>query len=316
MSLRSSFMGELASSEQRVVVSGSSGLIGTALVTSLKADGIAVTRLVRRTPGVGEARWSPDDATIDASAFEGATAVVHLAGTSIGAKKWSDAQKRDILDSRTKGTALIARTLAGMDRPPNVFVSASAVGFYGDRGDDELDEASTLGKGFLAEVVREWEAAAASSLDQSSVRVVYPRTGIVLSTRGGALGQQLLPFKLGLGGRLGSGKQWLPWITITDTVRAIRHLLATETLRGPVNVCGPNPVTNAVFTKALGQALGRPTLIPIPLPALRLLYGSELVQELLLSSSRAKPTKLVQSGFSFNEPDLASALRVLLSTKA
>lgn len=305
-------MSALASS-QRVVVTGSSGLIGTALCESLAASGHPVVRLVRSNPGPGRALWDPTKGTIDRSALEGAWAVVHLAGEGIADAKWTDAHKAAVLTSRIQGTTLLAETIAGLTHKPAVFASGSAIGFYGDRDDQVLDEGSPAGTGFLADVVKAWEAATASAA-ASGVRVVLLRTGIVLSTKGGALKQQLLPFKLGLGGRLGSGNQYLPWISLTDEIAAIEHVLKTDSLSGPVNLTAPQPVTNAQFTKALGGALKRPTFLPIPLTPLRVLYGKEMVKEMLLSSANVMPTKLVASGFSFVHTDLGTTLRYLLDS--
>ena len=304
-------------SSQLVVVTGATGLIGRALVTSLRAAGHPVTRLVRaadatRPGGVTDSRWDPAARTIDAAALDGAWAVVHLAGAGI-AGKWTEEHKRAVTDSRVKGTTLLATTLAKLDRKPTVFASGSAIGFYGDRGDETLDESSKAGAGFLADVVTRWEAATAPA-EAAGIRTAHLRTGIVLSTKGGALKQQLLPFKLGLGGRLGSGAQYLPWITLDDEVAAIQFVLDTPSLHGPVNLTAPNPVTNASFTKALGGALHRPTLIPIPLVALRALYGSEMVQEMLLSSARVLPKALLAEGFTFGKTDVASALGYLLDS--
>ncbi len=299
----------------RVVVTGASGLIGTALVASLTANGHRVTRMVRRAPsGTGEAQWDPTKGTIDAAALEGAWAVVHLAGEGIGDGKWTEEHKRKVLDSRVQGTTLLANTIAALKEKPTVFACGSAIGFYGDRGDDELTETSGVGSGFLADVVSKWEACAQPA-EKAGVRVAYMRTGIVQSVNGGALKQQLLPFKLGLGGRLGSGKQYLPWISLTDEVRAIEFVLNTPSISGPVNFSSPTPVTNAVYTKALGAALGRPTLIPIPLFPLKMMYGAEMVKEMLLSSTRMVPSKLLQAGFVFTHTGLESSLRDIIAKK-
>ena len=301
------------SSQQRIVVTGSSGLIGKPLVAALRAAGHPVTCLVRSNPGPDRALWDPATGTIDASAIEGAWGVVHLAGEGIAESKWTPEQKDRILTSRVLGTRLLSETIAGLTNKPSVLASGSAIGIYGDRGDETLDESSSKGSGYLVGVVEQWEAATKAASD-AGVRVAHLRTGIVLSTKGGALKQQLLPFKLGIGGRLGSGKQFLPWISITDHLAAVRHVLETSSLHGPVNLVGPNPATNQQFTKTLGGVLKRPTLIPIPLLPLNLRYSKEMVKEVLLSSSRVLPSKLLSSGFVFTHTDLSETLRYLLDS--
>jgi uncharacterized protein (TIGR01777 family) len=313
-------------STRRVVVTGASGLIGSALVTSLRSDGHPVTRLVRAVPkdglGPDDALWDPAAGTIDGAALDGAWAVVNLAGQGIGEGKWTDEHKRKVLDSRVQGTLLLATTMAALERKPAIFASGSAIGFYGDRGATAVDERAEPGRGFLADVVVAWEAAAAPA-SAAGIPVAFLRTGIVMSTKGGALKQQLLPFRLGIGGRLGSGDQYLSWISLDDEVGAIRFLLDStipggvtggKALTGPVNIAAPNPVTNAAFTKALGKALHRPTLLPIPLAPLRLRYGSDMVQEMLLSSTRVQARTLTAHGYVFQHPDLETALGHLLST--
>lgn len=301
-----------------VAVTGSSGLIGTALCDALRNQGHQVRRLVRRAGDVAlaadEARWDPAAGTIDRGALDGCNAVVHLAGEGIGDRRWSEEHKRSVLSSRVQGTTLIAETIAAMSTKPAVLASGSAVGFYGDRADACVDETSPPGAGFLAEVVQQWEAAAAAA-ERSGVRTVLLRTGVVLSTKGGALKKQLLPFRLALGGRLGSGRQYLPWISLDDEVAAILHVIEKATLRGPVNLVAPNPVTNAEFTKALGRALHRPTPIPTPLFALRAMFGREMVGEMLLASTRVAATVLTDSGFAFRHPELAAALADLLGRR-
>lgn len=296
----------------RVVVTGSHGLIGRALVEALLARGDDVTRLVRSpTPGPGDARWDVEAGTIEAAALEGHDAVVHLAGEGIGDHRWNEEHKRAVRESRIKGTTLLTETLAKLDRPPRVLASGSAVGFYGDRGDTELEETSGPGSGFLAELVVDWEAATQAAAG-AGMRVALLRTGIVLSPVGGSLKQLLLPFRLGLGGRIGSGHQYMSWISIDDEVAAILRVIDDDTLRGPVNLTAPTPVTNATFTKAVGRVLRRPTLLPVPLPALSLLYGREFVDEALLASQRVVPHALEGAGFEFRHRDLESALRDLL----
>jgi uncharacterized protein len=293
-----------------VVVSGSSGLIGTALVDALGKAGHRPIPLVRRDPTGDAIRWDPDAGTIDAAALEGVDAVVHLAGEGIASKRWSLEQKRRILESRTRGTSLLADTLAGLQRKPGVFVSASAIGYYGERGSDVLTEDDLAATTFLGEVVVAWEAAARPAVE-AGIRVAHPRTGIVLSPAGGALAESLPLFKVGLGGRFGSGRQYWSWISLPDEVRALQWLLDHD-LAGPVNLTAPEPVTNAAFTKALGAELHRPTLLPIPKfgPAAKL--GSELAQELLYTSSRVVPTKLLESGFKFEHEDIETALHAVL----
>ena len=297
-----------------VVVTGSHGLIGSALVAELLHAGHRVTRLVRSPAAQGEASWDPLKGTIDSAALDGADADVHLAGAGIGDKKWTEDRKKEILDSRVKGTTLLAGAIADLERKPAVLASGSAIGIYGDRGDEALDEHSTVGSGFLADLVAQWEASTASA-ERAGVRVAHLRTGLVLSTKGGILAKQLLPFKLGVGGRVGPGRQVLPWITLRDEVAAIVHVLAASSMSGPINLTAPNPVTNLEFTKALGKALRRPTILPVPLFALKVLFGPEMVREALLSGARVLPKALLNSGFQFRDPDLAGALRTLFDTK-
>lgn len=299
----------------RVLVSGSSGLIGTELVRRLQAEGHEVTRLVRRLPGPGEAAWDPKEGTVDAPALEGHDAVVHLAGAGLGDHRWTDSYKAEILHSRKEGTSLLAGSLAELDRPPQVLASGSAVGFYGDRGDEELTEESGPGAGFLAEVVRHWEAATAPA-EEAGIRVVHLRSGVVQSPKGGSLGKLVLPFKLGLGGRIGSGRQWMSWISIDDEVGGILHALRREDLRGPLNLTAPHPVRFEEYVKALGQALGRPTVIPTPTLGLDLLLGREMVREMLLGGQRVLPAKLEASGYKHRHARLEGALAELLTRDA
>lgn len=296
----------------QVAISGSSGLIGTALAASLARDGHRVLRLRRGGVTDGdEIGWDPQGGRIDAPALEGVDAVVHLAGESIGEHRWSDEQKRHIEESRVRGTAVLAAAIASRERKPQVFVSGSAIGVYGNRGDEILTEDSEPGDDFLANVVRRWEAETQPAID-AGVRTVHLRTGIVLARSGGALARMLTPFKLGIGGRLGSGKQWMSWIALEDEVRAIRHAIESDALSGPVNATSPHPVTNLEFTKTLGDVLGRPTVLPTPLLPLKLVYGAELVESLLLFSQRVMPTRLEASGFTFAQPVLDGALRSVL----
>jgi uncharacterized protein len=297
-----------------VVVTGSSGLIGTALRPVLQAAGHRMIPMVRSQGGGEALQWDPERGVIDAGGLEGVGAVVHLAGEGIGARRWNEAQKARIKESRVRGTTLLAETLAKLGRPPKVLLSASAVGIYGDRGDEVLTESSRAGGGFLAEVCAAWEAAAAPATE-AGIRVSHLRSGIVLSAGGGALGKMLTPFKLGLGGRLGSGSQWMSWISIDDEVGAIVHLLADDAPAGAVNLTAPNPATNADFSKALGRALGRPAVVPVPGPALKLLLGGEMAQ-VLLGGQRALPTRLLDSGYTFAHPESDDALQAALRPSA
>ena len=294
-----------------VIVTGSSGLIGTALVADLEADGHAVRRLVRRAPQAGgEVRWDPAGGEIDHAGLEGADAVVNLAGPGIGDKRWTDERKRELREARVEGTRLLAEALAGLDSPPGVLVSGSAVGYYGDRGDEELTEKSKAGDDFLADLCRDWEAAAAPAA-AAGIRVVAIRTGIVLAPGGGAL-EKLLPlFKLGLGGRMGSGNQFWSWITIDDEVRAIRHLIDSQ-VSGPVNLTAPDPATNHRLTSTLGEVLHRPTFFPVPRFGPKILLGGEATETFLYASQRAYPKVLEADGFTFQHPELEDALRAVL----
>jgi uncharacterized protein (TIGR01777 family) len=296
----------------KILVTGASGLIGTALVSSLSVSGHEVTRLIRGQPVSGEmvARWDPLAGSIDISAIEGIDAVVHLAGENIAAR-WTPAKKAQIRDSRVKGTQLLCEALTRVSSPPRVLVSASAVGYYGDRGETILTEDSPPGQGFLAEVCRAWEAATEPAR-QHGLRVVQVRLGVVLSATGGALAKMLPPFKLGLGGTLGSGQQYMSWIALDDVVGAIQHALGTEALQGPTNAVVPQAVTNREFTETLGKVLRRPTAIPLPAFAARLMFG-EMADELLLASVRVQPTKLLASGYQFRYPELETALQHVLA---
>jgi uncharacterized protein len=295
-----------------ILVTGASGLIGTALVSSLASSGHEVTRLVRGQPtSEGKtARWDPMAGTIETGAIEGVDAVVHLAGENI-AERWTSAKKAKIRDSRVKGTQLLCETLTRLSSPPKTLVSASAVGYYGDRGDVILTEDSPPGQGFLSEVCRAWEAATEPAR-QHGIRVVQLRLGVVLSAHGGALAKLLPPFRLGLGGMLGSGQHYMSWIALDDAVGAIQHAIATDALQGPTNAAAPRAVTNQEFTKTLGKVLGRPTAIPLPAFAARLMFG-EMADEVLLASARIQPTKLVASGYQFRYPELEGALRHVLA---
>ncbi len=293
-----------------VVVTGSSGLIGSALIPALIAGGHTVRRLVRRSPAEGDAQWDPVAGVLGPGALKGADAVVHLAGEGIVAGRWNAAKKARIRDSRVRGTLLLARSIATLDPKPKVFVSASGVGFYGDRGDELVDEGTGPGSGFLADVCKEWEAATRPASD-AGVHVVNVRLGVVLSRRGGALPKMLRPFRVGVGGPIGTGRQYTSWIAIDDVVGAIEHLLRAENVTGPVNLVAPDPVTNGEFTKTLGRVLRRPTVLPVPAWALRLLLG-EVADEVLLASTRVKPSRLLDAGYHFRHPRLEAALRYVL----
>ncbi len=295
-----------------VVISGASGLIGTALAESLRADGHRVRAMKRGgVTGGDEIGWDPAAGRVDAPAFEGVDAVVHLAGEGIGERRWTAEQKARIRESRVRGTSVLASAVASRARRPRVFVSASAVGYYGDRGDEVLTEDSAPGDDFLAEVCRAWEAAAGPAAD-AGVRTVFTRTGIVLDARGGALRRMLLPFRLGLGGKQGSGRQWMSWIALADEVGAIRHVIDHDDVAGPVNLVAPNPVTNAELAATLGRVLHRPAVLPTPLLPLKFRYGAELVRSLLLASQRVSPTRLGASAYEFTWTSLEGALRETL----
>ena len=294
----------------RIAITGSTGLVGTPLVSALRTDGHEVVRLVRdstQTSPDDAAHWNPSSGAIDLAALGAVDAVIHLAGENVAGGRWTNARKQRIAQSRGPATESLCRTLASLSTPPKILISASATGIYGDRGDEELDEDSPTDSGdtFLGGVARDWEAAT-SPLDNNSTRIVHLRIGIVLDPSGGALARMLLPFRLGIGGRISSGNHWMSWITLHDLVRAIQHTLADASLQGPVLAVSPTPVTNRAFTRALGKALRRPTVLPAPGFALRLLFGE--MATLLLSSQRAQPKRLVDSGFQFDHTDLESAL--------
>jgi uncharacterized protein (TIGR01777 family) len=294
----------------KVVVSGASGLIGAALVPSLRSSGHEVLRLVRReATETDEIRWDPAAGAVDTSLLHGVDALVNLSGENLG-KRWTDARKRAILDSRVSSTELLARTAAALDPPPSVLAVASAVGFYGDRGDEILTEESSGGAGFLADVVRAWEAAA-DPAREAGIRVVHLRQGIVISKDGGALKPMLLPFKLGVGGRVGSGKQWWSWIGMDDLIASYAHVLEGD-LAGAVNATAPNPATNEQFTKALGSALHRPTVLPVPAFAARTLFG-EMGDAMLIGGQRVLPARLVGAGFDFSAPTIDVSLERALA---
>ena len=290
----------------RIAITGSTGFIGSQLVSALGRDGHDVVRIVRSRSRSGDIQWSPDENRLDTAALEGTDAVIHLAGEEI-AQRWTDDARRRIRDSRVRGTTLLARTIAGLTRPPRVLVSASAIGFYGaDRGDEVLDESSQPGEDFLADVAVAWEAATEPAAARG-IRVVRTRFGVVLDPDGGML-QRILPiFRLGLGGRLGDGKQWLSWISLEDLIEALRFILRTPTVTGAVNVTAPNPVRNDEFTDVLGSVLHRPTLAVVPKFALRAVYG-EMAEGTILASQRVIPKRLQEAGFRFAHPKLQAAL--------
>jgi len=311
----------------KIALTGASGLIGTQLMDALLRDGHELTQFSRPNSApaaskasggdagaaasvVRRASWDPSRKLIDSNALEGIDAVIHLAGVGIADSRWTPQQKDRILTSRTLGTSLLATALAAMDQPPAVLLSGSAIGYYGEHGDEILDESGTPGSDFTARVCIDWEAAAQPAVD-AGIRVALLRTGIVQSTEGGALAKQLPFFKLGLGGKVGSGKQYISWISIEDEVRAIQFLLTHE-LAGAVNLTAPEPVTNAEYTKILGGVLHRPTTI-LPITGPRLLFGKELADSLLLTSSRVVPAALLEAGFTFSYPELEPALAALLA---
>jgi uncharacterized protein (TIGR01777 family) len=295
----------------KVAVTGSHGLIGSALVPALQAAGHEVIRLVRGSARTGEIHWDPAAGVLDLTLLDGVEGAVNLAGETIADKRWSAERKRKILNSRLDSTGLLARRMARLDPPPSVLVSGSAVGFYGDRGDEELTEKSPAGTGYLADVVRHWEAATAPA-ERAGIRVVHIRTGLVLSAKGGILKRMLPLFKLGAGGKLGSGRQYQSWISIDDEVQGILHALTNGELSGPLNLTAPNPVTNADFTRTLGSVLRRPTFLSVPRFALSLALGKELTGEALVTGQRVLPVKLEESGYRFADPELEPTLRSLL----
>ena len=300
----------------KIAITGASGLIGSALARSLVADGHTVVPVVRRTVGLAEAAisWDPQAGAIDAAGFTGVDGVVHLAGAGIGDHRWNDAYKREVLESRTKGTELLTRTLASLETPPSVLVSGSAIGIYGDTGDTAVTEHAPHGRDFLASVCTQWEAAARPAVD-AGIRTAFLRTGIVLTPDGGALAKLLPLFRFGLGGRMGSGRQWWSWISLADEVGVIRWLLENE-VAGPVNATAPTPVTNAQMTRTLGSVLHRPTLLPVPSFGPKLLLGGELADALLFTSQRVLPGVLTERDYAFQHSSLDEALRSLLGRPA
>jgi uncharacterized protein (TIGR01777 family) len=290
-------------------MTGSTGLIGRAATWTLRNRGHRVRAIVRTPPKEDQIGWRPDEGRIDQQGLEGHDAVIHLAGESIADRRWTTAQMARIRESRVAGTDLLARTLARLDRPPRTFLSASAIGYYGDAGDTVLDETTGAGTGFLSELAQAWENAA-SAAAEAGIRVSLMRTGVILSPTGGALAKMLPIFRAGLAGRLGSGRQWMSWISLDDAVGAILHLLLGDA-SGPVNLVAPTPVTNAEFTRTLAGLLRRPALLPVPAPALRIAVG-RMADEALLASTRVQPGQLLEQGYAFQHPTLRQALQHVL----
>lgn len=295
----------------KIAITGSSGFIGTALVRALQVRGDEIVRIVRADGGPGTVLWDPERGNIEEIAPEGIDAAVNLAGEPIAKRRWTAAQKARILNSRVRGTAALARSLAALSPRPRVLVSASAMGFYGERGDEMLTETASSGVGFLPSVCRRWEAATAPASD-AGIRIVHLRTGLVLDPTGSLLKRILLPFRVGVGGRLGDGRQWMSWITLADHIRAIMRLLDDDDASGPFNIAAPNPVRNDEFTHTLGRVLRRPTVFPIPRALIAIPYGRELAGD-LLSSTRMVPQRLEATGFRFEATELEPALRAMLA---
>jgi len=294
----------------RIAVTGASGLIGSALVRSLTADGHEVVRLVRRAArGADEVCWDPEGEYVDAAALDGCDAVVNLAGAGVGDHRWTDAYKKTVRDSRVLGTAALAEAVAALDRPPRVWVNGSAIGFYGETGDRAVDEDAPPGDGFLPSLCVEWEEATAP-VQEAGVRTVFARTGLVVAKDGGAWAKLFPLFKAGVGGRFGDGRQYWSFVALHDEVAAIRHLIDTEGLSGPFNLTAPNPLTNREITAAMGRVLRRPSLFTVPAPALKLVLG-EMSGD-VLGSQRVLPKRLLESGFTFTFPEIEGAIRAAL----
>ena len=294
---------------KRILVAGSSGMIGTQLVAFLDTGGHEVWRLVRRVPAEGrnEIFWDPENGELDRGSIEGFDAIIHLGGEGIGDRRWNKKRKRKIKDSRVESTKLLSEAICSMNTKPECFILASAIGWYGDRGDEELDEESQIGEGFLPEVCKEWEGAA-SKVEESGVRTVYLRSGIVLAATGGALGKMLLPFKFGAGGPMGGGKQWMSWIALDDEIYAIHHLLMSQNSKGKYNLSAPRPVRQKLFARTLGRVLRRPAFAPLPGFVIKIIFG-EMGEKLTLDSQRVLPSRLVDEGYEFLHRDLEPALR-------
>lgn len=297
----------------KILVSGSHGLVGKALSKSLSAKGHEIYKLVReRSSEERDIEWRPEEGTIDIAALEGFDALVHLAGENIASGRWTDEKKRRIRESRVRGTSLLSQSLSKLSNPPATFVSASAIGYYGNRGDELLSETSAPGTDFLASVCKEWEQATVAA-SEKGVRVVMARFGIILDAKDGALAKMLTPFRMGVGGKIGDGKQWMSWIALDDVVNGLEFVLENRTLSGPVNFVAPRPVRNAEFTKALGRALHRPTWFPVPAFIAETAFG-EMGDALLLSSQRVEPRTLTQAGFKFSYSDIDAALSHVLKS--
>ena len=295
----------------KVLASGAKGLVGDALIKSLSKDGHQCVSLVRRpSKNESEIEWHPNQGNLDIEKLEGFDVVVHLAGESIASGRWTDEKKKKIIDSRVQGTTLLSDALAKLSNPPATFISASAIGYYGNRGDELLTEQSAPGDDFLAEVCKAWEKATSAS-EARGIRTIHARFGIILDTKGGALKQMLTPFRMGVGGKVGEGKQWMSWIALDDVVRGLKYLLEKPSMKGAVNLVAPHPVTNAEFTKVLGRAISRPTIFPMPAFAARLVFG-EMADALLLSSAKVQPKVLREFGFEFESPTLQGALAKIL----
>ena len=303
----------ISAAPPKILLSGASGMLGTALRHALAQRGDRVLQLVRRDPAApGEIKWDPSASKplVDLQPLKGLTAAVHLSGASVAGRRWTANYKREMAVSRVDSTRALASVLSILHQPPSAFVAASAAGFYGNRGDELLDERSSPGNGFLADLCRDWEAAAQPAV-AAGICVVHPRFGVVLGAQGGALAKMLLPFKLGLGGRLGSGRQWMSWISLADTVAALLFLIDTPELSGPFNLTAPEPVTNSEFTRALARAVHRPAVLPVPAFVLRVVFGA-MAEEALLSSARVLPAKLTAAAFSFAHPTVDQALAAAL----
>ena len=296
----------------KILVSGSHGLVGKALTTSLVNAGHEIVSLVRQSANDSEIEWHPNQGKINGQQLEGFDVVVHLAGESIASGRWTEEKKSKIRESRVKGTELLSSALARLSQPPSTFISASAIGFYGSRGDELLTEESAPGDGFLPEVCVAWEKATGQA-EAKGIRTIHPRFGIILDEKGGALERMLTPFRMGVGGKVGNGKQWMSWIALEDVINALRFLIDEPGSEGPVNFTAPRPVTNADFTEALGSVLSRPTLFSVPAFAARLAFG-EMADELLLSSAKVEPERLKESGYQFKHPELSSALKTILGS--
>ncbi|MEI7948076.1 MAG: TIGR01777 family oxidoreductase [bacterium] len=295
----------------KVLITGSSGLIGSALTECLSANSHEVVRLLRHNVLEGSPFWDPERGVVNLADVRDIDAVVHLAGDSIAEGRWNERKKARILDSRVRGTQLLAEFFAASQNKPRIIVAASAIGIYGDRGDALLDETSAPGTGFLADVVKQWEGATSAASD-AGIRVANVRLGVVLSAAGGALKKMLLPFRMGLGGVIGSGKQYMSWVGLDDVVEMIQHVIVNDSLQGPVNLVSPNAISNREFTRLLGHALHRPALFPMPAFAARIAFG-EMADDLLLASTRVVPKKLMASRYTFRHPHLEELLKHILS---